>query len=82
MKHFCEMNHDELMEQYKLASADFERCKQMELHLDEQGDMTGKKTIDVGYLLAATMSRLNAFYLFDFENAGTDNWLGSPMSIL
>ena len=34
MKHFCEMNHDELMEQYKLASADFERCKQMELHLD------------------------------------------------
>lgn len=53
----------------------FKECYRLEQIIDEQGDMTGKKTIDVGYLLAATMSRLNAFYLFDFENAGTDNWL-------
>lgn len=53
----------------------FKECDRLEQIIDEQGDMTGKKTIDVGYLLAATMSRLNAFYLFDFENAGTDNWL-------
>lgn len=59
----------------EIGQGAFKECYRLEQIIDEQGDMTGKKTIDVGYLLAATMSRLNAFYLFDFENAGTDNWL-------
>lgn len=59
----------------EIGQGAFKECDRLEQIIDEQGDMTGKKTIDVGYLLAATMSRLNAFYLFDFENAGTDNWL-------
>lgn len=59
----------------EIGQGTFKECDRLEQIIDEQGDMTGKKTIDVGYLLAATMSRLNAFYLFDFENAGTDNWL-------
>lgn len=53
----------------------FKECHRLEQIIDEQGDMTGKKTIDIAYLLAATMSRLDAFYLFDFENAGTESWL-------
>ena len=59
----------------EIGQGTFKECDRLEQIIDEQGDMTGNKTIDVGYLLAATMSRLNAFYLFDFENAGTDNWL-------
>ena len=59
----------------EIGQGTFRECDRLEQIIDEQGDMTGNKTIDVGYLLAATMSRLNAFYLFDFENAGTDNWL-------
>ena len=47
MKHFCEMNHDELMEQYKLASADFERCKQMELHLDMSRGKPSKAQLEL-----------------------------------
>lgn len=31
--------------------------------------------MDTAFLLAAVMSRLDAFYLFDFENAGTAEWM-------
>lgn len=53
----------------------FKECGRLDQIIDEQGDMTSKRTIDIAYLLAATMSRLDAFYLFDFQNAGTDSWL-------
>ena len=53
----------------------FKECGRLDQIIDEQGDMTGKRTMDIACLLAATMSRLDAFYLFDFENAGTDGWL-------
>jgi hypothetical protein len=53
----------------------FKECRCLEQVIDERGDMSAPKTIDIGYLLAATMSRLDAFYLFDFVNAGSDSWL-------
>lgn len=53
----------------------FKECGRLEQIIDEQGNIADKRTIDIAYLLAATMSRLDAFYLFDFENAGTDSWL-------
>lgn len=33
-----------------------------------------KKTLDVSYLLAATVGILDAFYLFDLTQAGSDEW--------
>lgn len=36
---------------------------------------SGEKNADVPFLLAATVGLLDAFYLFDPENAGTENWL-------
>lgn len=53
----------------------FKDCNSLEQIIDERGDITAKRTIDISYLLAATMNRLDAFYLFDFESAGTDGWL-------
>ncbi|MBO5472844.1 MAG: leucine-rich repeat protein [Lachnospiraceae bacterium] len=53
----------------------FKECGRLEQIIDEQGDRSKRRTMDVAYLLAATMSRLDAFYLFDFENAGTEEWL-------
>lgn len=53
----------------------FKECGSLEQIIDEQSDRDSKQTIDISCLLAATMSRLDAFYLFDFENAGTDSWL-------
>lgn len=52
----------------------FKECDSLDQIIDEQGDMSSKRIIDTAYLLAATMSRLDAFYLFDFENAGMDSW--------
>jgi hypothetical protein len=53
----------------------FKECSCLEQVIDERGDLAEAKTIDIGYLLAATMSRLDAFYLFDFVNAGSKSWL-------
>lgn len=53
----------------------FKDCFCMEQIADEGADEREKKTTDIAYLLAATMSRLDAFYLFDFEIAGTPEWL-------
>lgn len=53
----------------------FKDCFGLEQIVDERADEREKKTEDIAYLLAAVMSRLDAFYLFDFENAGTDDWL-------
>lgn len=52
----------------------FKDCFLLEQIADEAAK-EGKRTEDVAYLLAAVMSRLDAFYLFDFENAGTKDWL-------
>ena len=53
----------------------FKECSDLEQIVDESGDEQEQKTADIAYLLAATMSILDAFYLFDFENAGTGSWL-------
>ncbi len=50
----------------------FKECFALEQIADEGAD--GRRAADIAYLLAA-VSRLEAFYLFDFENAGTDLWL-------
>ncbi len=53
----------------------FKDCYALEQIVDEHKDEKNPGTIDVSFLLAAVMSRLDAFYLFDFENAGTQEWL-------
>lgn len=53
----------------------FKECFDLEQIVDEGADDRERKTTDIAYLLAATMSRLDAFYLFDFENAGTSDWI-------
>ncbi len=53
----------------------FRDCFLLEQIVDEEADAEEKKTADTAFLLAAVMSRLDAFYLFDFESAGTAEWL-------
>ncbi|MBD5516724.1 MAG: leucine-rich repeat domain-containing protein [Lachnospiraceae bacterium] len=53
----------------------FKDCFCLEQIVDEGADESEKRTADIAWLLAATMSRLDAFYLFDFENAGTEEWI-------
>ena len=53
----------------------FKECFDLGQIVDEGADEREKRTTDIAYLLAATMSKLDAFYLFDFENAGTDGWI-------
>lgn len=53
----------------------FKDCFGLEQIVDEYADEAQSKTEDIAWLLAATMSRLDAFYLFDFENAGRADWV-------
>ncbi len=53
----------------------FKDCFCLEQIVDEGVEERKGRRVDISYLLAATMSRLEAFYLFDFENAGTVEWL-------
>ena len=53
----------------------FKECFALEQIVDEGADERERKTTDIAYLLAASMSRLDAFYLFNFENAGNDDWI-------
>lgn len=53
----------------------FKECFNLEQIVNECADERESRTTDIAYLLAASMSRLDAFYLFDFENAGTADWL-------
>lgn len=53
----------------------FKECFLLEEIVDESADEGEKKTVDTAFLLAAVMSRLDAFYLFDFESAGTPEWM-------
>ena len=53
----------------------FKECFDLEQIVDEGADERERKTTDIAYLLAATMNILDAFYLFDFENAGRLDWL-------
>lgn len=50
----------------------FKECTALSQISDCRG---GEKDADVSFLLAATVGALDAFYLFDPENAGTDNWI-------
>ena len=53
----------------------FKECFSLEQIIDGHGEEQDSGQVDISYLLAAVMSRLDAFYLFDFENAGTKEWL-------
>lgn len=53
----------------------FRDCFLLEQIVDEGADAGEKRTTDTAFLLAAVMSRLDAFYLFDFENAGSSAWI-------
>lgn len=53
----------------------FKECFALEQIVDEGADERERRTTDIAYLLAATMSKLDAFYLFDFENAGNNDWI-------
>ena len=53
----------------------FKECYALTQIADEAADGQERRHEDVAWLLAAVMSRLEAFYLFDFENAGSDEWL-------
>lgn len=53
----------------------FRDCFLLEEIVDEGADAAEKKTADTAFLLAAVMSRLDAFYLFDFESAGSPEWM-------
>ena len=53
----------------------FKECFNLKQVVDESADERKRKTTDIAYLLAASMSILDAFYLFDFENAGRDDWI-------
>lgn len=53
----------------------FKDCPALVQIIDEHGDERDSRTEDISYLLAAVMSQLDAFYLFDFESAGTAEWL-------
>ncbi|MCH5259574.1 MAG: leucine-rich repeat protein [Lachnospiraceae bacterium] len=53
----------------------FKECFDLEQIVDEGADERESKTTDIAYLLAASMNILDAFYLFDFENAGKSDWL-------
>ena len=53
----------------------FKECLALEQIVDEGADEREQKTADIAYLLAAVMSRLDAFYLFDFESAGNNDWI-------
>lgn len=53
----------------------FRDCFLLEEIVDEDADAGEKRTADTAFLLAAVMSRLDAFYLFDFESAGSPEWI-------
>lgn len=57
-----------------LGQSIFLDCISLEQIIDARGSDSDKKTVDVSYLLAATMGILDAFYLFDLEAAGTPEW--------
>ena len=48
----------------------FRECPALSQIADREGAQE-----DISFLLAATVGLLDAFYLFDLENAGSENWL-------
>ena len=53
----------------------FKDCPALEQIMDDRADVQDKKTVDVARMLAAAVGSLDAFYLFDLENAGSAEWL-------
>ena len=74
---YCTRLHKVILPYHRMEIGQgiFKECFALEQIVDEGADEREQKTADIAYLLAAVMSRLDAFYLFDFENAGTDGWL-------
>ena len=56
----------------EIGQGAFKECAALSQIRDCRG---GERSGDVAFLLAATVGMLDAFYLFDPENAGTENWL-------
>lgn len=59
----------------KIGQGILKECYKLEQIVNELSKEVPKKREDIAFLLAATMNRLDAFYLFDFENAGKEDWL-------
>lgn len=74
---YCARLHKVILPYHRMEIGQgiFKECFRLEQIVDESASEREKRTTDIAYLLAATMSRLDAFYLFDFENAGTQEWL-------
>ena len=74
---YCTRLHKVILPYHRMEIGQgiFKECFDLEQIVDEGAEEREQKTADIAYLLAAVMSRLDAFYLFDFENAGTDGWL-------
>ena len=74
---YCTRLHKVILPYHRMEIGQgiFKECFALEQIVDEGADEQKQKTADIAFLLAAVMSRLDAFYLFDFENAGTDGWL-------
>lgn len=53
----------------------FKECPALEQIAEEHAGEGGQKAVDTAWLLAAVMNRLDAFYLFDLENAGAADWI-------
>lgn len=74
---YCAKLHKVILPYHRMEIGQgiFKDCFRLEQIVDECADEREKRTTDIAYLLAAVMSRLDASYLFDFENAGTPEWL-------
>ncbi len=58
----------------ELGQGIFRDCFSLAQIMDGEAEGQGKKMTDVSYLMAAAVRALDAFYLFDLETAGNEEW--------
>lgn len=61
--------------QIEMGQGVFKECGRLVRIEDSTGRRDGAGREDVAWLLAAVVNQLDAFYLFDLENVGTESWL-------
>lgn len=61
--------------QIEMGQGVFKECGRLVRIEDSAGRREGAGGEDVACLLAAVVNQLDAFYLFDLENVGTESWL-------
>lgn len=61
--------------QIEMGQGVFKECGRLVRIEDSAGRREGAGGEDVAWLLAAVVNQLDAFYLFDLENVGTESWL-------